>query len=334
MAPVFPVDVDWLAEEASALDGPGTPSCALVVGGSGLLGSNLTVLLSRAPRCKCVRVLDMSTPSADMYTAVPHLEFVQHRLGSDEVEDDKVLLSAMAGVDCVFSVVTPHVQHASAADFYATNEVGVKRLVGACLKKGISRLVHLSSIAVTSHFIESVEQTETHPLPSPERYESPYDISKFRGESAVLQANQRDVLATCSLRAGGIFMSPWDFALANFWPIVPGLIIQPRGEPIDFIDGRDVCCAMLLAAQKLQEQPEKVAGEVFFVSKGEAHPPGECARMGAKLLGLPFIHVPDLVIHFAFVLIWLHDMCREMIGLENSGIPPHRFLKMLFTQKT
>jgi len=237
-------------------------------------------------------------------------------------------------VDCVFSTVTPHVQKASEADFYATNDRGVKRLVNACVKKGVPRLVHLSSIAVTSHFIDSIEQSEAEPLPPLDSYESPYDISKRLGEDAVLDANGAGKLLTCSLRAGGICLGPWDFIFANFWPILPGLVTQPFGKKIDFIDGRDVCCAMLLAAQALQDRPEDVAGEAFFVTKGEAYSPGALAQHGAKRLGLPFILVPDWVIHIAYMLVLVYHFFRKLLGLAVPGIPPHRFMMMLHHEMT
>lgn len=337
------VDVDWLAEEAVSLASlsTATPRCSLVVGGSGLLGANLVVLLAKTPGCEFVRVLDVKPPSLEVLEAAPKVEFVHHRLGGDGTgseqdiaKQEEELLNALDGVDCVFSTVTPHVQHATESDFYSTNITGVQRLVDVCLKKGVTRLVHLSSIAVTSHFIASVHQTEDQLLPSLKSYESPYDISKRHGEDWVLDANGTGKLSTCSLRAGGIFLSPWDFVFANLWPIIPGLIIQPWGKKIDFIDGRDVCCAMLLAAQGLEDKPEKVAGEAFFITKGESWHPGEIAKYGAQQLGLPFLIVPDWAIHIAYVLVWMFHMTRKNLGLCVPGIPPHRFLMMLFNEMT
>jgi len=266
---------------------------------------------------------------------------VQHCLGggadTEEArnEEETALLAALEGIDCVFSTVTPHVQHALEADFHATNDRGVRHLVNACLKKGTPRLVHLSSIAVTSHFTESKNQSEADSLPSLSSYESPYDVSKRRGEDAVLEANHIGQLVTCSLRAGGICLSPHDFAFANMWPIIPGLIMQPTGgKKIDFIDGRDVCCAMLLAAQGLGERPEDVAGEAFFVTKGESTTPGDLGKCGAQVLGLPFIGLPDLVIHIVYVMTWLYVLTRKALGMSVPGVPPHRFLMMLFTEMT
>jgi len=182
--------------------------------------------------------------------------------------------------------------------------------------------------------VDSIDQNESDALPGFELYESPYDISKLHGEQAVLAANENGALATCSIRVGGIMLSPWDFCFANLWPIVPGMIIQPIGKEIDFMDGRDVCRALLMAAQGMQDRPDDIAGEAFFITKGCATAPGEVAKVGAKHLGLPFVTVPDWVIFFAYYLVMLYHVVRKYSGCQVPGIPPHRFLQMLFHQKT
>jgi sterol-4alpha-carboxylate 3-dehydrogenase (decarboxylating) len=308
----------------------------VVVGGSGLLGSNLVVFLAHVPGVERIKVVDMRPPKKEVREAVHEagldVEFVEYCLGSDD--NEAALKSAVEGSDCVFSAVTPHVQYGTEEQFYATNQEGVKRLLEACVAVGVPRLVHLSSIAVTNHFVDSINQTEADPLPPKETFVSPYDITKLHGEQAVVATNGAGGLATCSIRVGGMMLSPWDFCFANLWPVIPGLIIQPRGKKIDFMDGRDVCRALLMAAQGLKDRPEEVAGEAFFVTKGTSMAPGDVAACGAKHLGLPFIHVPDWVISFAYWLVLLYHLCRQWCGSKVPGIPPHRFLQMLYSEKT
>merc|ERR1711920_375668 len=133
---------------------------------------------------------------------------------------------------------------------------------------------------------------------------------------------------------GGIILSPWDFVFANLWPLIPGMIVVPCGKEIDFIDGRDVCRSLLMAAQALEERSADTAGEVFFVTKGNSCAPGEVARCGAKYLGYPFIFVPDWVICIAYYLVMVFHIIRKFCGCQVPGIPPHRFMQMLFHQKT
>jgi len=198
----------------------------------------------------------------------------------------------------------------------------------------VKRLVHVSSIAVSNHFMHSHDQKESDPLPEMDEYESPYDISKRKGENIVLKANQDGVLATCSLRAGGVLSSPWDFSFRNFWPVIPGLIIVPRGSTIDFIDGRDVARGMLMAAQALETKPVGVAGEAFWLTKGWATSPGEISDIAAERLGYPVLRPPDAIVEPVRFFAWLYFLIRVFLGLRVAGVPPHRFYCMAYFKQT
>merc|ERR1719502_517065 len=138
------------------------------------------------PEVEFVRVLDLCPPREEVMEAAPKVQFVKHCLGGkgdseeNRLEEEDALVSALEDIDCVFSTVTPNVQYATEAAFYATNDRGSRRLVNAALRAGITRLVNLSSIAVTSHFHESDNETEASPLVPEEELQSPYDITKRR----------------------------------------------------------------------------------------------------------------------------------------------------------
>jgi nucleoside-diphosphate-sugar epimerase len=167
-----------------------------------------------------------------------------------------------------------------------------------------------------------------------EEYTSPYDISKRRGEEIVLEANREGVIATCSLRAGGVLLSPWDFAMRNLWPIIPGVIMQPLGATIDFIDGRDVVRGMLMAAQALETRPEGVAGEAFWLTKGWSTSAGEVSRLAADMLGYPWVQLPDAVVEPVRFFAWIWYLYRLAFGLRIPGVPPHRFFCMAYYTQT
>eukprot|EP00443_Scrippsiella_acuminata_P048550 CAMPEP_0115303962 /NCGR_PEP_ID=MMETSP0270-20121206/71200_1 /TAXON_ID=71861 /ORGANISM="Scrippsiella trochoidea, Strain CCMP3099" /LENGTH=410 /DNA_ID=CAMNT_0002721999 /DNA_START=56 /DNA_END=1288 /DNA_ORIENTATION=+ len=327
-----PVDIEWLKEEAIAMAGPGTPRHALIAGGSGLIGSNLLVLLGASPGCERIRVLDMRPPSRKVIEGFEDkVDFVHCRFGSASHES---LLAAMKDVDCVFSVFTPHVQTATTEEFMASNIDGMEQITRACVEAGVARLVHVSSIAVSNHFVNSIEQKESDPLPKIEDYQSPYDLSKRRGENIVLEANREGTIATCSLRAGGVFLSPWDFSFRNLWPVIPGIIFMPIGQKIDFIDGRDVVRGLLLAAQALETRPAGVAGEAFWLTQGTSVAPGEVARMAGNYMGYPFVTLPDSIVVPVSFFAWIYYHFRLALGLRVPGVPPHRFANMCFYTKT
>jgi len=314
------------------------PTCAsiprrpLIAGGSGLIGSNLLTLLAHTGRCELIRVLDMRPPMSQVLAGLAvKVEFVCFCLGVDSREK---LLETFDGVDCVFSVVTPHVQLATTEQFEMTNHIGVQTMAQACVECGVPRLVHLSSTAATGQYFESVDMAESQALPPLESYESPYDITKRLGEEAVLRAARGSSLSACCIRSCGIWLSPWDFCWGNMWPVVPGLIAQPRGERMDFIDGRDVCRALVLAGQALELRPQEVSGEVFSVTRGEAFTPDEVGAYAARLLGYPFIRLPSLVVRAVQLVSCSQYHIRSRLGLRVPGIKPHRFIAMLFFRQT
>eukprot|EP00929_Paragymnodinium_shiwhaense_P097585 TRINITY_DN5921_c0_g1_i4.p1 TRINITY_DN5921_c0_g1~~TRINITY_DN5921_c0_g1_i4.p1 ORF type:complete len:163 (-),score=10.41 TRINITY_DN5921_c0_g1_i4:382-870(-) len=116
MAPVSFVDIPWLRDEGAALAGAGVPRQPLVVGGSGLIGHNLWVLLVNTPGCEKVRIADVNPPNPLVLKEVDEnkVEFVQHRFGTDGHD---ALVEVVKGCDCVFWLVTPHVQLGTNEEF-------------------------------------------------------------------------------------------------------------------------------------------------------------------------------------------------------------------------
>jgi len=259
------------------------------------------------------------------------VDFVKHELGVDCMD---WLLEAMNGIDCVFTTVTPHVQDAEEKAFYSCNVVGMECVIAACRAKKVPRIVHLSSIAATNHFIESHNQTEADGLPSFDLYSSPYDISKRKGEEAVLAAHDDATLRTCSLRAGGVLLSPTDFSFRNFF-LVDGIVANPIGmKLIDFIDGRDLARALVLAAKGLEEKPAEVGGQVFFTTKGVAMKGGEISKIASKVLGWWILPVPNALVWIGWFFAALLYHVKLFFGLRVSGVPPHWFIRKGFIQQT
>lgn len=330
-----PVDVKWLSTEALALDRPGaTPRRPLIAGGAGLVGSNLLVLLANCPSCERVRVLDLGPPrKAVIADILDKVEFIQFRLG---VDDDSRLREALEGVDCVYSLVTPHIQIGTVEEFKLTNVRGVDQLARACKESGVGRLVHLASSAVVNHYISHDNSKEADEPPPLESYQSPYDRTKRRGEEIALQANAQDGLRSCSIRCSGIFLSPWDFAWKNMWPLIPGLpvILQPDGYRIDFIDGRDVARALVMAAQGLEERPELVAGEAFYVTKGAALMPGDVSRATADILNYRHVTLPEFVVRIVMVMCAIVHFIKQMLRMRVPGVSMYMFMSMMFIPQT
>lgn len=291
------------------------------------------MLLAHIPECERIFILDRRPPSAAVLAGISKVEFIEHQLG---VHSEEALAAAMANVDCVFSCVTPDVELGTERAFYMTNLDGVKTIIRACVVAGVPRLVHMSSIAVSNHFVESFNQTEADPLPPLATYKSPYDISKRLGEEAVLQAAHDGKLAACALRSGGIVSSHTDFVFRYAFKF-PGIVIAPSrssSKDGDYIDVRDVSRALLLAATALKEQPSKVNGEVFWATQGETWRHQDMCELVAKELGYPFVPVSHIVFGFARALFAVPYFAKKALGFDVPGIPPQLFITMCYFQKT
>jgi len=317
----------------------GTPKRPALIGGAGLCGTNLLVLLASNAGCKELVVVDARPPNSKTLQEAgideKRIHFVKHFLGTD---DEASLAAALEGCDCVFLMVTPHVQFAAEQDFYKTNIDGVRGLIKACKSKQVPRLVYLSSIAATNHFVPSVEQKEFEALPSMDTYLSPYDITKRKGEEMVLAANS-PALRSCALRPASILLSPYDFTMANIFRGVLGFDIAPIPagmQTVDFIDGRDVCRALVLASQAFETKPEGVAGEAFFVTKAKGPGAGvaDVAAIVQKKMGWLALPVPLMLTKCVAKAAHVKHAVRKALGLPVPGIPPHRFIEMAFSQQT
>lgn len=256
------------------------------------------------------------------------VEYTWHTLGRDSPD---ALAHVLDGVDCVFAMVTADVQNATKEEHLRANAEGVKELVAACQRAGVPRLVHLSSVAVTDHFRPSVDAKEEDPLPAIDEYRSAYDLSKRLGEDAVLAASCPE-LATVSLRAGGIIAGPWDYAFRAMWDR-PGNIVTLEGtEPIDFIAAQDVCRAALLASERLESQA--VAGQAFFVSKGEPTRSERMAELVAERLGWQLTKLPALAQTCIGTGMRASRAVKELFGQPVPGVAPHDFMQLARVQQT
>jgi dTDP-glucose 4,6-dehydratase len=159
----------------------------LITGGAGFIGSHYvrTLLTDGYPGFSevSVTVLDKLTyagnrANLEPVAACPRFEFV---LG--DICDASLLRSILPGHDAVINFAAEtHVDRsiAGAADFAATNMVGVQVLLEACLNAKVSRVVQVSTDEVYGS-ITSGSWTEDTPLAP----NSPYAAAKAGGDLMV-----------------------------------------------------------------------------------------------------------------------------------------------------
>jgi len=301
------------------------PQLPLVAGGAGQLGWHLVRALAEAG-CPTVRVLDARPPVAPPNGLA--VEFARHRLGRDQAAS---LEHALRGVDCVFSLVTPDVKHATTKDFTRTNVDGVRDLLRASRAAGAQRFVHISSMAVTDLFTPSIEQNEEHELPSLDEYKSAYDRTKRLGEDDVLAGNT-DGFATVSLRPGGILSGPQGFTLRACFEREGNVVGLEGSALMDYIAAEDLCSAALLAAERLDSP--SVAGQAFYVTKGETVRSDVIAQLVAKEMGWQLTLLPPVAQTCIGFGLQVSHAVKSGFGWPVPGVAPHDFLRIAITEKT
>jgi len=234
-------DEQWRARRRIAL-APLPPASCLVTGASGFLGRALLNRLRQ--QGVCVRVLVRR--EVPEWREDKGIQIVLGNLGDPEVVE-----AAVRGVQTVFHVGAA--MKGSRESFQAGTVWGTRNIVDACLKHGVRRLVHVSSLSVLDHASHrpGTLVTESWPLePFPER-RGWYTQTKLQAERIVLEAVREHGLDAVILRPGQIF-GP---GAANFTP--SGAIslagrwwICGSGRarlPLVFVE--DVVDALLLAAE-------------------------------------------------------------------------------------
>lgn len=155
----------------------------LVTGGTGFIGANLVAaLLARGDH---VRVLRRATSSLVALEDLP----VEHVLG--DVLEPEAVARAVAGCDLVFHVAAvSSYWRAKRAQVYQVNVEGTRIVMEACLRAGVPRVVHTSSVAAIGIPAPGSLADETTPFDALSRT-FVYADSKRLAEDEVQRAVQR-----------------------------------------------------------------------------------------------------------------------------------------------
>lgn len=159
----------------------------LVTGGTGFIGANLAAAL----RARGIAVRILRRPSSDL-RAIAGID-VEHCIG--DVRDLASLLEAMRDCDTVFhcaAMVT--FEKAKAEEQLAVNIGGTRNVVDACIRCGVQKLIHTSSVAAIGY-----PQSEGEPATEETLFHwnrtVGYKYSKHRAELEVLRRVQQGLFA-------------------------------------------------------------------------------------------------------------------------------------------
>jgi nucleoside-diphosphate-sugar epimerase len=160
---------------------------ALIIGGSGFIGTRLSsVLLERG--C-VVRVFDLQPAS------IPGIEFVE-----GDVRDRQALAAAIAGADTIFNLAAVHTDDVRIASlYYDVNVQGMRNLLAACEGTQVRKIVFTSTVAC--YGLDNPDPDENAPLAP----FNDYSRSKREAETLLLEWGRATGKAAIIVRPSVVF---------------------------------------------------------------------------------------------------------------------------------
>jgi len=205
--------------------------------------------------------------------------------------DEEVVQELVQGADVVMHTAAKiSVNGDPDGSVFKTNAEGTRIVANACLKAGVKRLVHISSIHGMKHPSEDDVFDENRPTAVP-RF-GPYGMSKAAGERAVLEAvskgldaiilNPTAIVGPMDIKPSATGQAILDLYFKKFPVLIKG--------GYDFVDVRDVVQAAINAMEQGR------SGERYIIS-GEYLSIGRMSSLVEKFTGSkqPKIFLPNWI---------------------------------------
>ncbi|BBO79225.1 UDP-glucose 4-epimerase-like protein [Desulfosarcina widdelii] len=241
---------------------------ALVTGGAGFIGSHLTDALVE----NGCRVTILDNLSTGHRSNIEHLgdriDFVH-----GDIRDAELLDRVVEGCEVVFhqaAVVSVTQSVEDPPHSCEVNDLGTVRVLDACRRSGVRRVVMASSSAVYGDDPRLPKAEYMAPMPL-----SPYAVQKLTGEYYASAFGRLYGLETVCLRYFNVFgprqdpSSPYSGVISIFMTKAAAgqapTIYGDGGQTRDFVYVKDVVRANLAAAGRAE-----AAGRVFNVGRGES----------------------------------------------------------------
>lgn len=233
---------------------------ALVTGGGGFLGKNLTKrLIERGDE---VRIFARG--------AYPEVEALGAESMQGDVTDRAAVDRAVAGVDVVFHTASRIGYWGPYSEYETINVGGTKNIVEACRAAGVQRLVYTSTPSVVIGD-EGVPANADETIAYPERYLSSYGPTKAQAEKYALGASDAS-LRVAAIRPHFIF-GPGDPHIA------PRLVenakkgtIAQVGDGTNKVDVAyidNVVSAHVQLGDALADPKTPCSGQAYFLGQSE-----------------------------------------------------------------
>ena len=185
-------------------------------------------------------------------------------------------------------------------EIFKTNIEGVKNVVDACVKNGVKKLIHFSSVHAHKGFGPEVPINEQTPYSDNES--SPYDYSKAQGEQIVIKARERNI-ETVIVNPTAV-IGPYDYNPSYsgklFSDIYTGKLGSIVSGGFDWVDVRDIAVAIgAIIERDIKNEQFILSGNWASIkqladrvchAKGKKYR-GITSPLRLAYIGLPFINL-------------------------------------------
>lgn len=226
-----------------------------VTGANGFIGSHLCEALVR--RGHAVRaIVQPGTP-------LDNLAGLDVEIVRADLRDPESLLSPVSGCEVVFHLAAFVSDHGRKQTFDEINVRGTRRLVDACVRRGVRRFVFMSSLAVHTYRGHSAGDEDTPR--DQEVFE--YGCSKRAGEEIVERASRAGAVETVIIRPGLFPFGPRD---RNGFARIAASLESGRFPVVN--GGRAVVCTAyvenLAEGVAIAGERPDAAGRTYVISDG------------------------------------------------------------------
>jgi dihydroflavonol-4-reductase len=266
----------------------------VVTGAAGHAGANLVrALVAQGSPVRALVHLDRRA-----------LEGLDIEAVSGDICDLESLLKAFAGAEVVYHLAARiSISEERWSRLEAVNVIGTRNVVEACLRCGVRRLVHFSSIHTLIDTAEDIPVDESNPLVESKRY-PPYDRSKAAAEREVRKGIERGLDAI--IVSPTAIIGPHDYRPSHFGEallrLANGRLPALVSGGFDWVDVRDVVQGAMRAEKTAPvgakyilsghwvslRQLAKMTEEITGVKA-----PGSVCPMWLARVGAPFITAFD-----------------------------------------
>ena len=213
-----------------------------VTGGTGFLGAALVRdLLTRGVS---VRVLARPSRRADM------LEPQGAEVVRGGLADADCIARAVEGAEVVYHLAAKVDSPGSGADFVETNVAGTERVLTACLRQGVGRVVYASSLAVYGPVSNGQRIDENTPYDESPQLRDFYAQSKIMADQLAVTFARETALPITILRPGIVYGPgrPLPVALLGFTLVKTNFVFGNPNHRIPLNYVGNLVDAMLMAA--------------------------------------------------------------------------------------